>query len=84
MLYRHRRAFTLVELLVVVIIIGVVIALLLPAVQSARQAATAAVFSSYSDQSESTVPPQATPEAKAGPSAPLPRARIEAFSADVN
>ena len=49
--YLHlRRAFTLVELLVVIVIIAILIALLLPAIQSARESARRSVCNSNMKQ----------------------------------
>ena len=69
---RHpfRRAFTLVELLVVVAIMGIVIAGLIAAVQKVRQTALAAKFAS---QPHMTPDNQAqTARAAVGPPAPPP------------
>ncbi len=80
MLRRNNRGFTLVELLVVVVILAVLVGLLLPAVQMARSAARKAKLSSPS-LSEFVPPPAPSDEPEAEPA--LPRARIEAFVADV-
>lgn len=77
---QSRRAFTLVELLVVVIILAVVVALLLPAVQSAREAARKSMLSS---QASDEVEQQSPQIAEAGTPTRLPHARIQAFTADV-
>jgi hypothetical protein len=75
-----RRAFTVVELLVVVIVVAVLIALLLPAVQTAREAARRSSL-----MSKTQGPNEATMQDIQGPtaSAPLPQARVQAFTAEV-
>jgi len=83
MLCSRRRAFTLVELLVVVVILAVLVALLLPAVQSARQASVRAKFGSQADFAPGD---RAAPKSQPGepePTVSLPLARVQSFSADV-
>jgi hypothetical protein len=78
MLALHRRAFTVVELLVVVIIIAMLISLLLPAVQSAREAARRSSLMSHADGPNQQPMPQSE-----GVTAQLPHARVQAFAAEV-
>jgi len=80
MLHPSRRAFTVVELLVVVTIIAIMIALLLPAVQSARQAARSKLLSHRARPDLGQETPHA---ADAEPPAQLLPARVQTFIADV-
>lgn len=72
------RAFTLVELLVVVAIIATLMSLLLPAVQSARSAARRSMLEGK-EHGEPAAEAQARPAT--GPA--LPPARVHAFQADI-
>lgn len=83
----NRRAFTLVELLVVIFIIGIIIALLLPAIQVARQAA---IKARMKDQEKTESPGQQEPPPKPSPqegkpeAAPQPAlARVQSFDSKV-
>jgi len=84
MLHISRRAFTLVELLVVIAIIGVLIGLLLPAIQAARQAAINSRLKNQAKADaavETATPPPAEPKAESPPAAVL--ARVQSFVAKV-
>jgi prepilin-type N-terminal cleavage/methylation domain-containing protein len=83
MLRSPRRAFTLVELLVVVVILAILIGLLLPAVQSARQSAVKAKLGSRLDYGGSEPPAPKGPAGSPEPAPPASLARVQAFTADV-
>lgn len=81
----HRRAFTLVELLVVVLVLAVLIGLLLPAVQHVRQAAVSKKMANealygYAPQMAANNAAQTEPGKQP---APRPRARVKSFTAEV-
>jgi prepilin-type N-terminal cleavage/methylation domain-containing protein len=80
MSHAPRRAFSLIELVIVVLILAVLIAFLLLGLSRIRKSALAMKLAS---EARPTAPEQPGPVEKSRPPAPQPRARVKTFAADV-